>query len=502
MGCPGCGKAWEGLSERKTEEEKLIGVTATQSPATLDPAMASYEDREAFIPYRRADLVKMCLEDGKLTPEQGEQFAQFAEILKAYYHFEIHEAVEELKRCYAPVTPDGGFLTKHNLSEEELAEREESLVQRFGKLLERANYTEVTEEELKKALEDETLIDLRTEVDFEDYDRVLFFRRCATSKTVKYKQFGIFQKEKEIDVYDRVVVLLKFKPHEHFEGKKKKKFKKLKDENIVPGKCYLYFYKNIPRYDLELLFPNVRIGMNWKDRVLFGVPALAGIGTVLFKSIPQILIIIGIFLWFMGQQDVAKDLADVDETKAKDFIPVLFAFFTLGVALGGVAVKQYLSYKNKQVKFQLQVVDTLFFKSLDSNAGVFHALADAAEEEETKEIILVYYHLLTSEHPLTAEELDDKVEEWMESHFEAKIDFDIDGPLNNLANLRGKVIRPGDNADDVPEVPLLTRDENGKLSLLSLEESRIFIDYIWDHLFDYNQHLTAVGAVEEEAEAV
>ena len=39
---------------------------------------------------------------------------------------------------------------------------------------------------------------------------------------------------------------------------------------------------------------------------------------------------------------------------------------------------------------------------------------DAAEEEETKEIILVYYHLLTSPDPLTPAQLDDRIERWME----------------------------------------------------------------------------------------
>jgi len=30
--------------------------------------MAVYEDREAFIPYRRTDLIELCIEDGKLSP--------------------------------------------------------------------------------------------------------------------------------------------------------------------------------------------------------------------------------------------------------------------------------------------------------------------------------------------------------------------------------------------------------------------------------------------------
>lgn len=34
--------------------------------------MATYTDREAFIPYRRADLVELCLADGQLLSDQAQ----------------------------------------------------------------------------------------------------------------------------------------------------------------------------------------------------------------------------------------------------------------------------------------------------------------------------------------------------------------------------------------------------------------------------------------------
>ena len=43
------------------------------------------------------------------------------------------------------------------------------------------------------------------------------------------------------------------------------------------------------------------------------------------------------------------------------------------------------------------LADSLYFKNLDNNAGVFHHLVDAAEEEEFKEAVLAYYFLLTAE---------------------------------------------------------------------------------------------------------
>ena len=95
-------------------------------------------------------------------------------------------------------------------------------------------------------------------------------------------------------------------------------------------------------------------------------------------------------------------------------MPILVATLSLGMALGGFAFKQYSNYKSKRIKFQKDVTETLFFKNLGNNDSVFQTFIDLAEEEECKEIILVYYHLLTSENSLKPEELDARIEAWMQ----------------------------------------------------------------------------------------
>jgi hypothetical protein len=137
------------------------------------------------------------------------------------------------------------------------------------------------------------------------------------------------------------------------------------------------------------------------------------------------------------------------------------------------------------MKFLKNVTDTLFFRNLSSNAGVLQSLIDTAEEEECKEIILVYYQLLTHPEALTAAQLDDEIESWMEQKFGVKIDFDINGPLQNLEKLRGKILASCQDEASTSEKALLTRDAQGVCHLLSLEESKRLIDYIWDNAFRY-----------------
>lgn len=60
-----------------------------------------------------------------------------------------------------------------------------------------------------------------------------------------------------------------------------KKYIKLSKLNCIPGKNYVYVYKNIPL--IQSFFPNVDISMTWKDRLLFGIPGIgAGILIILF----------------------------------------------------------------------------------------------------------------------------------------------------------------------------------------------------------------------------
>ncbi|MFW5763553.1 MAG: DUF3754 domain-containing protein, partial [Coleofasciculus sp.] len=112
-------------------------------------------------------------------------------------------------------------------------------------------------------------------------------------------------------------------------------------------------------------------------------------------------------------------------------------------------------------------------------------LIDAAEEEECKEIILVYYHLLTSPKPLTPAELDNRIETWMDEKFGTKIDFDINGPIHNLEEIRGKLVQDGKDMASLPEIPLLTKDKQGCCQVLPLDDAKRLIDYIWDHIFLY-----------------
>ncbi|BBM83540.1 DUF3754 domain-containing protein [Candidatus Uabimicrobium amorphum] len=430
--------------------------------------MADYEDREAFIPYRKADVVELCIEDGKLDETQQKKFREFCEILGAYYHFEFHELLEKLKDNFAPFNPDADTRPRVQPTITELKTMEHDLADTLRQVLKRANYSELSQESLEKALDEESLITLRMDVDFDDYEQMVFFHRGDTEETVQIKK--LFKKiDFTMEMYERVVLLIKFKDEEYF----KQKGVKIKKLNFTPGKMYVYMYKSIPKADIEVLFPNVEIGMNFKDKLMLGLPAIGAGLAMIPKIIPTVIIVFGLVMTLVFGKKAVDD---------QDLMKGAIAGLSLLAVIGGFMFKQYVKYKNKRIEFLKSVTDTLFFKSLDCNAGVFNMLVDAAEEEESKEVILAYYHLLTNPQGLTQDELDDTIEHWLEEKFQAQVDFDVEKAVLKLEKLVGKL----EDNDDAPDVHMLAKGGDDKLKVRDIDDSKTIIDYVWDNIFQYN----------------
>ena len=455
-------------------------VSTPATPTTTDENAKS-QRLEAFIPYQREEIIAQCLKDGNLPKSEHHSFKELCEILTAYLHFEFHSDAEEVKDCYAPFDPDIDTIF-HN-EREATPENEKRVIKLFKTIAERANYFEVTEADIEKALEEVTLIDLNTQVDMDDFDQVLCFARGDIFKKTTIKKL-FKKKEIDVDVLQRVILLFKFKNEEYFNSSKKKR-KQREGSLFEPGMIYTYFYKDVPKNDLELLFPNVRVGMNFRQKLLFAVPAIGGSVGVLIKIIPQLVIIAGLILFAVGGTAWAErfDFEINDDSVSLKNMATITAVAGAIIALGGLAFKQWSGYHKRQIKFLKEVSEQLFFRNLATNRSVFHRLIDSAEEEESKEMLLVLFHMLANpDKQFTRESLDEHVEKWMKDHFGAAVDFDIDGPIGNLSRLKGP-------ACDGSEVSLLSID-GGILKTVPLADAKHVIDHLWDNAFQFNKTLS------------
>ena len=319
------------------------------------------------------------------------------------------------------------------LSEEEKTQQAQILANTFENILKNANYRELSQKNIEEALNQSSLIPVNTKVDLNEYERIMLFFRGSNIKEVSVKRF-LKNKKIKFENYDRVAVLLQIKEQEFFNSKEKRK-----DElNFTPGKIYLYLYKNIPHYDLELLFPNVKISMNMRDKLMLVIPALGAAIPMLIKILPALGLLVGAialvaFGWNLGGK------FDVDVSNTKALYPLLVAVLSAFVALGGFAARQYIKYKSKRLEFLKKVTDVLFFKSLDICQGVLNAVVDSAEEEQSKEMLLIYYILVSEGEPLTKQELTDKSAAWVNDQLALTASINVDTALEQLTKLQAPI---------------------------------------------------------------
>ena len=397
-----------------------------------------------FIPYRRRDIVEMCLQENR--PEvEAEDFRQLGYMLEQIFHFEFHQVVEALKNAYMDLDPDSDTRNP-GIDEQDAAP---AFVQLLDGLLEKANYERVTEADLNQALTESSLFKIRLHVDFDDFSEVsLFARGQSTRRETLPIWFGLRSRSIEFVNYDRVVVYIKIRDdYEH--GKQD-------FASCRAGATLLKLFRNVPRADLEMLFPNTRVRMRLLDKLLIGVPALVSGGVVLTTKLGASLVLLGSLVgYWLG---VSKQPAELNQAGIMVLLAGVFA-------LGGYLWKQFSNFKNRKLRFMQALTQNLYFKNLDNNAGVFHRLSNDAEEEESKEAILAYYFLLTSEKALGRSELDRAIENWFETRWDCAIDFEIDDALQKLLTLG------------------LVEENDGRLGAIPVAEGIRLLDQRWDNYF-------------------
>ncbi len=389
---------------------------------------ASGDRRLRFIPFRRQDIVEMCARELDPASQTGE-FRQLARMLEQIFHFEFHRILEALKSAYAAMDPDAdtrrpGF---------EPVDAGDSFVELLDGLLEKANYERISEAELNRALTEASLFRIRLQVDFDDFSEVSLFARGESRKTETLSGwFGLRRREIEFINYERVVVYLRMRDD----------FVREKNDFATcrAGATLLKLFRNVPRADLEMLFPNTQVRMRLTDKLLIGVPAVVSGGVVLTTKLGASLVLLGSLIgYWLGVHDQPAELNQAS----------MMVLAAGAAALAGYLWKQFNNFKNRKLRFMQALTQNLYFRNLDNNAGVFHRIVDDAEEEEVKEAVLGYFFLWQSPRPLAQAELDDLIEDWFESRWRVPIDFEIDDALAKLVAL-GLVERTDERLRAVP----------------------------------------------------
>jgi hypothetical protein len=410
---------------------------------------------ERFIPFRKTSIVTMCADE--VSAEERESFQALAELLASLLHHEFRARLEALKDAYHPFNPDTDTRTIVESDTTERQAAQQRLVDELTALAEDANFERIDTDDLDRAFVEESLMKVRLEADFDDFEQIVFYRRGENTRQEEVKYlFGLRRRTIEFTNYAKVLVFVKFKDAAYFEAKGKD----VDDLPFTPGSTIIKLFQDVPRADLEMLFPNAQVRMRLIDKLLIGVPAVvSGIIVVATKLIAALLPVLLLLGFWLGLQ---REPVQLDQAQ-------LVALGAGLAAFGGYLVRQYTKFKNRKIQFMKALSENLYFRNLDNDAGVFHHLLDAAEEEEVKEAVLAYHFLRTAGRPMTAAELDRRIEDWFTQRWEATFDFEVVDGVNKLRRLR-----------------LVDDDGQGRLTAVTLDDAKRRLDQIWDNLFAYH----------------
>lgn len=361
------------------------------------------------MPRRVGELTTELCEVPWVDGDDADRFRAFSRLAGALRHYEYHDREQRMLEAWEHI---GDEPTAASAVSVELAG-----------LLDHANYTPLTMAELDEALERESLLPLRLEVDVDDYEELLVFRRGSHRDVVGVPRWwGLRTQERTVTVDERVVVYARIKPQPWFDEQGRDPA----DRNLLPGHVSLKQFQRVPRADVEMLLPSAQVRLRPIDTVMVGLPALAsGLAVLFTKLLPTIgLVVLFVGAW-LGLRDQEPELDQAS----------LIILLGGAITLGGFLVRQWSKLKNRRLEYLKTLSESLYFRTLGDGPGVLHTLLASAEEQEVVEVLLAYRFLLAAPDGLSGEDLDTAVEAWLQESCHREVDFEIDDALDKLRRL-------------------------------------------------------------------
>jgi Protein of unknown function (DUF3754) len=436
---------------------------AAEAPAgaitvAVDPhsEAAAGDRREKFLPVTRHALMDRLTVAGLWPNGDAVQARRFLRYLDYWRRHSYAAKLLALEQTYEPFSPDSDLLKTRTFSAEERAIMQKRLIEQVTDLLEQSNFTRVDPANVHFILTKDSAYGLDLEVDLHAFEEVLIYYRGATTITEHrrdVKRAYMRWKEVRIPVFQRMCLLFKLKPFDvrvrevMAESKIDKKeaekivrrLRGLLPATVTSDYVYIKLFKNMPRSDVEMIFPNTKVRFRLFDKVKFGVTASSGLGMGVFGTISK--------------------------------LAMLSNPYTLAAAiagLGGVALRQASNFVNQRTRYMVVLAQNLYFHAMADNRGVMTLLADRAAEEDIKEEMLLY-SVLAKERVNVANlrHVDEAIEQYLTTTFGIDVDFDVEDALKRLK-----------------QEGIVTELSDGTLETLPPHAAALHIDKLWDACLD------------------
>lgn len=450
------------------------GQDALPAATTAEHVMAHIfgrDDRERFIPITRQAVMERLTRRHAWPGQQAAEARRFFRYLDYWRQQTYAARLHDLEQAYEPFSPDSDLLITRKFTEAERAGMQKRLVTQVGELLEHANFTPIDANRIELILTKDSHYGLDLHVDLAAFDELMIYYRGATKRSESRRSLRTLylrKQEFDIPVFQRLCIVFKLKPDEERirdvmkledcdrkEAEKiVKRLRRMLPPQIKSDYLYLKLFKNMPRSDIEMVFPNTKVRFRLFDKIKLGVTAGSGLG--------------------MGVVGTAGKIA-----LATNPIALATAF----AGLCGVAARQASNFLAQRNRYMVTMAQNLYFHALADNRGVMTLLADRAAEEDVKEEMLLY-GVLAKETVKRSDlkDVDRGIEQYLLNSFGVNVNFDLDDALSRLL------------ADGI------VTEEDGILRTLAPDAAAKHIDAKWDKYLDELPDQTAGEGIEFDQE--
>jgi len=429
-----------------TEEAKLDPHTEGESQFA----------REKFLPLTKSALLDR-LTAAKLWPNgDAAEARRFIRYLDYWRRHSYQVQLLDLERTYEPFSPDSDLLNTRAFTPEERLAMQKRLVRQMADLLRQGNFTRVDPANVQLILTKDSAYGLDLEVDLNAFEEILIYYRGATTITERRRDVRkayMRWKEVKVPVFQRLLLLFKLKPFDIRvrEVMAEKNVPKRDAERVVrhlrgllpatvTSDCiYIKLFKNMPRSDVEMIFPNTKVRFRLFDKLKFGVTAGSGVGMGLIGGLGKLAVI-------SNPYTLAGAVA----------------------SFGGIALRQATNFLNQRTRYLVVLAQNLYFHAMADNRGVMTLLADRAAEEDLKEEMLLYCVLAKERvHIRDLKAVDAAIEQFLLATFAIDVDFDVEDALARLQ-----------------QEGIVTQQPDGVLLTLPPREAALRIDKLWAGCLD------------------
>lgn len=429
-----------------------MGELATDLNMADGSANASAAD--GYIAARKSELADAL---ARACGDASGDLAGVFNLLSALLHHKAYARLEELKALYDPLDPDAPA-ARRDLSTAAFDNFERALVE----ALTRANFTEIETDNVQTLAATKQITGLNIKPSHGGIRRVRFFARGIRPERVVVRSlFGLRQRGVDTEMMSDVIVLVGFKGDEAQSREDRKAFARMR-RGVRPGAALVKHFRNVAGPELVTLHPGARPSMRPRDQVFLAAPAVAAGVPVALNLWPALTVLFTVLAAYFGTQGV------IEESELKRALAAMSGLF----AVGAFVMRQRLKYEATTLRYQKRLADTVYFRNIANNAGVIDLLIGAGEDQDAKEAMVAYALLAKSDHAMGKGELDMAAEEFIRTHLNLELNFEIGDALAKLEQLQ------------------LVRREDGNYRAVPPSDALVQLDAAWDNVFNFSARRT------------